>query len=194
MIVSAIVAVAKNGVIGAEGQIPWYLPADLAWFKKTTLGHHIIMGRNSFHSIGRPLPKRTNIVVTRDPFFSAEGVLIAHSVEEALGMAFDNGETEAFIIGGGQIYKESIDLWDKLYLTSVETEPEGDVFRKQTTASGLKPGAKSDLPTTKTSLTAPSAYSNGKKQKKRNFRACSGFSRRVKNGSFFAIFHLFSVA
>ncbi|MFM7155299.1 MAG: dihydrofolate reductase [Bacteroidota bacterium] len=132
MIVSAIVAVAKNGVIGAEGQIPWYLPADLAWFKKTTLGHHIIMGRNSFHSIGRPLPKRTNIVVTRDPFFSAEGVLIAHSVEEALGMAFDNGETEAFIIGGGQIYKESIDLWDKLYLTSVETEPEGDVFFPET--------------------------------------------------------------
>ena len=80
MIVSAIVAVAQNGVIGAEGQIPWYLPADLAWFKKTTLGHHIIMGRNSFHSIGRPLPKRTNIVVTRDPFFSAEGVVVAHSI------------------------------------------------------------------------------------------------------------------
>lgn len=132
MIVSAIVAVAKNGVIGANGQIPWYLPADLAWFKKTTLGHHIIMGRNSFHSIGRPLPKRTNIVVTRDPFFSAEGVLTAHSVEEALGMAFDNGETEAFIIGGGQIYLESMDLWDKLYLTSVETEPEGDVFFPKT--------------------------------------------------------------
>ena len=127
MIVSAIVAVAKNGVIGAGGQIPWYLPADLAWFKKTTLGHHIIMGRNSFHSIGRPLPKRTNIVITRDPFFSAEGVLIAHSVEEALGMAFDDGETEAFIIGGGQIYRESIDLWDKLYLTSVDISPEGDV-------------------------------------------------------------------
>ena len=135
MIVSAIVAVAKNGVIGAGGQIPWYLPADLAWFKKTTLGHHIIMGRNSFHSIGRPLPKRTNIVITRDPFFSAEGVLIAHSVEEALGMAFDNGETEAFIIGGGQIYRESIDLWDKLYLTSVETEPEGDVLFPETDSS-----------------------------------------------------------
>jgi dihydrofolate reductase len=127
MIVSAIVAVAKNGVIGADGQIPWYLPADLAWFKKTTLGHHVIMGRNSFHSIGRPLPKRTNIVITRDPFFSAEGVLIAHSVEEALGMAFDNEETEAFIIGGGQIYRDSMELWDKLYLTTVETAPEGDV-------------------------------------------------------------------
>ncbi|MCE2820904.1 MAG: dihydrofolate reductase [Bacteroidota bacterium] len=135
MIVSAIVAVAKNGVIGAEGQIPWYLPADLAWFKKTTLGHHIIMGRNSFHSIGRPLPKRTNIVVTRDPFFSAEGVLVAHSVEEALGMAFDNEETEVFIIGGGQIYRESIDLWDKLYLTEVKTEPEGDVFFPETDSS-----------------------------------------------------------
>jgi dihydrofolate reductase len=127
MIVSAIVAVANNGVIGADGQIPWYLPADLAWFKKTTLGHHVIMGRNSFHSIGRPLPKRTNIVITRDPFFSAEGVLIAHSVEEALGMAFDNEETEAFIIGGGQIYRDSMELWDKLYLTTVETAPKGDV-------------------------------------------------------------------
>ena len=132
MIVSAIVAVAQNGVIGAEGQIPWYLPADLAWFKKTTLGHHIIMGRNSFHSIGRPLPKRTNIVVTRDPFFSAEGVVVAHSIEEALGVAFDNGETEAFIIGGGQIYRESIDLWDKLYLTEVKTAPEGDVHFPET--------------------------------------------------------------
>lgn len=128
MIISAIVATAKNNVIGKDNQIPWYLPADLVYFKKTTLNHHIIMGRNSYHSIGRPLPKRTNIVVTRDPFFSAEGVLVAHSLEEALGMAFDNGETEAFIIGGGHIYRESADLWDKLYLTEVDVSPEGDVF------------------------------------------------------------------
>jgi dihydrofolate reductase len=128
MLVSAIVAVAQNGVIGKDNEIPWYLPADLGYFKRTTMGHHIIMGRNSFRSIGRPLPKRTNVVVTRDPFFTAEGIWTAHSVEEALGIAFDNGETEAFIIGGGAIYRESMDLWDKLYLTEVDAAPEGDVF------------------------------------------------------------------
>lgn len=128
MLVSAIVAAAKNNVIGKDNRIPWYLPADLAWFKRTTLGHHVLMGRNSFRSIGRPLPKRTNIVITRDPFFSADGVLVAHSIEEALGMAYDNGETEAFIIGGGEIYRESADLWDRVYLTEVDLVAEGDVF------------------------------------------------------------------
>ena len=128
MTVSAIAAIARNRAIGKDNQIPWYLPADLAYFKRTTLEHHIIMGRNSFHSIGRPLPKRTNIVVTRDPFFQADGVLVAHSVEEALGMAFDNGEEEAFIIGGGAIYRETADLWDRIYLTEVNLEVEGEVF------------------------------------------------------------------
>jgi dihydrofolate reductase len=128
MIVSAIVAAAKNRVIGKDNEIPWYLPADLAYFKKCTLEHHVIMGRNSFRSIGRPLPKRTNIVITRDPYFTAEGILVAHSVEEALGIAFDRGETEAFIIGGGEIYRQSADLWDRLYLTEVDLEPEGDVY------------------------------------------------------------------
>ena len=128
MIISAIVATAKNHVIGKDNQIPWYLPADLSYFKKTTLGHHLIMGRNSFRSIGRPLPKRINIVVTRDPFFAADGVLVAHSVEEALGMAYDGGEEEVFIIGGGEIYRETADLWDRVYLTEVDAEVDGDVF------------------------------------------------------------------
>lgn len=128
MLVSAIVATAKNNAIGKGNQIPWYLPADLAYFKRTTLDHHVLMGRNCFRSIGRPLPKRTNIVITRDPFFQADGVLVAHSIEEALGIAFDNGETEAFIIGGGEIYRESQDLWDKIYLTEVDLEVAGDVF------------------------------------------------------------------
>jgi dihydrofolate reductase len=128
MLISAIVATAKNNVIGKDNQIPWYLPADLSYFKKTTLGHHIIMGRNSFHSIGRPLPKRTNIVVTRDLFFSADGVLVAHSVEEALGMAYDGEEEEVFIIGGGEIYRETAELWEKIYLTKVDLLAEGDVF------------------------------------------------------------------
>jgi dihydrofolate reductase len=128
MIVSAIVAAARNNVIGKDNQIPWYLPADLAYFKRTTLDHHVLMGRNCFRSIGRPLPKRSNIVITRDPFFTASGVLVAHSIEEALGMAFDAGETEAFIIGGGVIYRESMDLWDRIYLTEVDLTVDGDVF------------------------------------------------------------------
>ena len=128
MIVSAIVAAARNNVIGKDNQIPWYLPADLVYFKKTTLDHHVIMGRNCFQSIGKPLPRRTNIVMTRDPFFSADGVLVAHSMEEALGIAFDDGAEEVFIRGGGDIYRESMDLWDKLYLTEVDIAPEGDVF------------------------------------------------------------------
>lgn len=128
MIVSAIVAVAKGNVIGNDQQIPWYLPADLAWFKRNTLNHHIIMGRKSFLSIGRPLPHRTNVIVTRNPFFVADNCLIAYSIEHALEIAFDNGETEAFIIGGGDIYLQSMPLWDKIYLTEVDAVVKGDTF------------------------------------------------------------------
>jgi dihydrofolate reductase len=129
MLISAIVATDRRNVIGKDNEIPWYLPADLAYFKRTTLDHHIIMGRGTFRSIGRPLPKRTNIVITRDPYFTSDGVLVAHSVEEALGLAFDNGETEAFIIGGGQLFRETADRWDRLYLTEVDLEVEGgDTF------------------------------------------------------------------
>lgn len=138
MLVSAIVAVSKNGVIGLDNQIPWYLPADLVYFKKTTLNHCILMGRKCFRSIGRPLPKRTNIVITRDPFFVADGVWIARSIGEALEMAFDHGETEAFIIGGGEIYQQSAALWDKIYLTEVDLEPEGDVFFPKLETEGWK--------------------------------------------------------
>ncbi len=127
MIISAIVAVAKNNVIGRDNDIPWYLPSDLKYFKKMTLDHHIIMGRKSFESIGRPLPKRTNIIITRNPFFIASNCLVTNSVEEALAIAQDNGETEAFIIGGAQIYDLSKQYWDRLYLTEVDLEVEGDV-------------------------------------------------------------------
>ncbi|GJM31498.1 MAG: dihydrofolate reductase [Saprospiraceae bacterium] len=128
MIVSAIVATAKKGVIGKDNDIPWYLPADLKYFKRTTLNHHIIMGRNCFASIGRPLPKRTNIVISRNPYFVASNALVARSIEEALSIAEDHGEEEAFIIGGGQIYESSMPFWDRLYLTEVDLEVEGDVF------------------------------------------------------------------
>ena len=128
MTISAIVATAKNNVIGKGNNIPWYLPADLKYFKRTTLGHHVIMGRKSYQSIGRPLPKRTNVIVTRDPFFIASGCVVMHSLEEALAFAKNNGEEEAFIIGGGEIYRQAMPLLEKLYLTEVDLEVDGTVF------------------------------------------------------------------
>ncbi len=115
-------------VIGAGNQIPWYLPADLKYFKKTTVGHAVIMGRNCFESIGRPLPNRTNIVISRDAFFIASSCLVVRSIEEALEAAHNMGETEVFILGGGQIYDQTQELWDKLYLTLVDIKCDGDVF------------------------------------------------------------------
>ncbi|MEM9824507.1 MAG: dihydrofolate reductase [Bacteroidota bacterium] len=131
MTISAIVATAKNNVIGANNDIPWYLPADLKYFKKVTINHHIIMGRKCFESIGRPLPKRTNIVVTRNPFFVASKCLVAHSVEEALEIARENDEEEVFIIGGGEIYALNMPYIDRLYLTEIDLEVEGTVFFPQ---------------------------------------------------------------
>ena len=128
MNISCVVAVANNNVIGKDNDIPWYLPADLKYFKKITLDHHILMGRNCYHSIGRPLPKRTNVIITRDPFFIASNCLIAHSIDEALELAFDNGEKEAMIIGGGTIYKQTQELWDTLYITEVDLNIDGDIF------------------------------------------------------------------
>lgn len=128
MIVSCIVAKAKNNAIGKDNQIPWYLPADLKYFKKVTSGHMIIMGRKCYESIGRPLPKRTNVIVTRNPFYISTGCVVVHSIDEALEFAFENGEEEVFIIGGGTIYDQTIDEWDKLYLTEVDIEPEADIF------------------------------------------------------------------
>jgi len=128
MIISTIVAVAKNNVIGKDNDIPWYLPADLKYFKKITTGHYIVMGRKCYESIGRPLPKRTNVVVTRNPFFIASGCLVTHNVAEAVQLAEANGEEEVFIIGGGQIYEISMPHVDRIYLTEVDLEVDGDVF------------------------------------------------------------------
>ncbi len=128
MKVSAIVATAKNNVIGKDNDIPWYLPADLKYFKRVTLGHHIIMGRKCFESIGRPLPKRTNIIITRNTFFTASNALICHSLEDAFSIALDNGEEEVFVIGGGEIYRQAMPFVDKIYLTEVDLVIEGTVF------------------------------------------------------------------
>lgn len=128
MKISCIVAIAQDNVIGKDNDIPWYLPADLQYFKKTTLNHPIIMGRNCYSSIGRPLPKRTNIIITRDPYFISSNCVVCHSIEQGLEAAYNEGAQEAFIIGGGMIYDQTKDLWDKLYLTEVDLKTEGDVF------------------------------------------------------------------
>ncbi|PHI18090.1 diacylglycerol kinase [Lewinellaceae bacterium SD302] len=129
MIITAIVATDRKGTIGKAGEIPWYLPADFKFFKRTTMGHPIIMGRKTFESIGRPLPKRTNIVLTRDAFFTSSGIVVAHSLEEALAHEACREAEEVFIIGGGEIYRQSMPLLDRVYLTTVDTEIEkGDAF------------------------------------------------------------------
>lgn len=128
MIISSIVAASRNLVIGKDNDIPWYMPNDLKYFKRTTMGHHIIMGRKNFQSFSFPLPKRTNIVITRNPYFIVSSCIVAHSIEEALLIAKENGEDEAFIIGGGEIYKQSMHLIDKLYFTDIDAVVEGDVY------------------------------------------------------------------
>ncbi|MCP5368441.1 MAG: dihydrofolate reductase [Hyphomicrobiales bacterium] len=126
MRVSLVVAVAENGVIGRDGGLPWRLPGDLAWFKKVTMGKPIIMGRKTYDSIGRPLPGRTNIVVTRNPDWRADGVAAAPDLDTALARAAGEGAGEAMVIGGAQIYAQAIELADRYYLTEVHAAVEGD--------------------------------------------------------------------
>ena len=126
MTVTLIAAVARNGVIGADGGIPWHLPEDFAHFKATTLGHTLVMGRATYESIGRPLPGRTTIVVTRDPEWSADGVLVAHSVEEALELA--QGMGEVFVAGGASVYEAALPYAEAQLLSEVDLDPEGDTF------------------------------------------------------------------
>ena len=128
MIIYLIVAMDEKRGIGIEGKLPWHLPADLRHFKSLTMGHHIIMGRKTYESIGRPLPGRTMVVITRNLAYQAEGCFIAHSLESAIEMARGSGEDEVFIIGGGQIFAEAIELADRIYLTLVHTLTNTDVF------------------------------------------------------------------
>src|SRR5579859_531301 len=116
MSLSLIVAVAENGVIGRDNALPWHIPEDLRYFKQVTSGKTVIMGRKTFQSIGRPLPNRVNIVVTRDPDFGAEGVTIAHSLDDALSKA---GDGEAMVIGGSSLFLEALPRADRFYLTEI---------------------------------------------------------------------------
>ncbi len=127
-----VVAVAENGVIGRDNALPWRLPADLKRFKAITMGKPLIMGRRTFESIGRPLPGRTNIVVTRDPEFRADGIVIAHDLAAALAAACEAaqkaGVEEVMVIGGAALYAGTLAEADRIYLTEVHASPEGDTF------------------------------------------------------------------
>lgn len=133
MIISAIAAVAENGVIGKEGKLPWNLPDDMKFFQRTTLNHHVISGRKSYESIEprfRPLRDRVNVVVTNHKNYEAPGAIVVHSLKDALEIARKADEKEAFLIGGGQLYAEAFEagLVDRIYLTTVHAKPDGDVF------------------------------------------------------------------
>ncbi len=122
--ISLIAAVARNGVIGRDGGMPWHLPEELAHFKATTMGHALVMGRRTFDSIGRALPGRRTVVVTRDPAWHHAGVETAHSFAEAISLA--GPADEVFVAGGAQIYAEALPFAHRLVLTEVDAEPEGD--------------------------------------------------------------------
>ncbi|MFY2563886.1 dihydrofolate reductase [Corallococcus terminator] len=138
MKLSAIVALASNRVIGAHNQLPWRLPADLARFKRLTMGHTLIMGRKTYESIGRPLPGRAFIVVTRQQDFAPEGVTVVHSVEQALQQAQARGDDEVFIAGGADLYAQTMDRVQRLYLTRISRDYPGDTFFPEVDLSGWK--------------------------------------------------------
>ncbi len=131
MTLAIIVACSRNRVIGRDNGLPWHLPEDLKHFKAVTMGKPMIMGRKTFESIGRPLPGRTTLVVTRQPDWGAEGVVVCRNLDEALEVAnkFVPAEDPEIIVAGGEeIYRQCLPLADRIYLTRVETEVEGDAF------------------------------------------------------------------
>ena len=127
-----IVAAAENGVIGRNNALPWHLPGDMQYFRRVTMGKPVIMGRRTYDSIGKPLPGRTNIVITRSDSFAPAGVKVVHSLAEACQLADDiaviDGAKEAVVIGGAEIYREALPRAARLYLTRVHAEVSGDVY------------------------------------------------------------------
>jgi len=130
MIVSMIAAMGSNRVIGKDNDLPWHLPDDFRFFQRTTKGHHIVMGRKNWESLPhkfQPLPNRTNLVITRQAEYQADGATVIASLEAAIAIAEQAGEEELFIIGGGEIYRIGLDLADKIYLTEIDGAFEGQV-------------------------------------------------------------------
>jgi len=126
---SIIVAIANNQVIGINNTLPWHLPEDLKRFRALTTGHHIIMGRKTYESLGRLLPGRTTVIVTRNKDYQLEGALIAHSLETAVALC--QNDDEVFLIGGAELYQDGLKLADKLYITEVDLTVDGDAFFPQ---------------------------------------------------------------
>lgn len=123
---SLIVAMAKNRVIGADNRIPWHLPSELKLFKEVTMGHHIIMGRRTWESINRLLPGRTTVIVTRQPDYTVPGAIVVHSLQDAF--AASAGDDEVFVIGGAELFRETLPAADRLHLTIVDAAPGGDTY------------------------------------------------------------------
>ena len=141
---SIIVAKSRNNVIGSEGNLPWHIPEDLKKFKSITMGKPMIMGRSTFESIGKALPGRKNIVMTRDKEYQAEGISIAHTLEEALILC--EQAKEIMVIGGGEIYKLFFGMVNRLYLTNIEKYIDGDVFFPEIDLSKWKMIRKKEFP------------------------------------------------
>ncbi len=137
MLISAIVAMASNRVIGNRGDIPWKIPGEQKMFKEITFGHTVIMGRKTYESIGRPLPGRTNIVITRQSDYQAPGCTVAHDLDSALQFCPPR-ETEAFICGGGQLYQASMPVTDRIYLTVLPREVTGDTYFPEISEADFK--------------------------------------------------------
>jgi dihydrofolate reductase len=128
-VVALIAAVADNGVIGRDGALPWRIPADLRWFRERTTGHHVVMGRKTWASIGRPLPGRTNIVVSRNPdLVVPDGVIVVDALGEAIARASRAGDDEVFVIGGAELYRAALPQADRIYLTRVHADVAGDTW------------------------------------------------------------------
>lgn len=130
MKLSIIVAADENLGIGKDNKLMWHLPNDLKFFKNKTMGHHMIMGRKTYESIGKPLPGRTSIIVTRNKNYLAEGVLVVNSLEDGISLAASRGETEAFVIGGAELINDSVQMADCIYFTEVKSKFDADVFLK----------------------------------------------------------------
>ncbi len=128
MTVSIIVAASQNDVIGNDNKLPWHLPADMKYFKTVTTGHCIIMGRKTFEALGKPLPNRTNIIITRQEDFSAQGCVVVNDIKHAIDYAKSTGDTECFIIGGGDVFVQSLIWAERIYLTRIAHKFEGDTF------------------------------------------------------------------
>jgi dihydrofolate reductase len=136
LILSLLVAASENNVIGKDNQLPWHLPDDLKYFKNQTWGMPILMGRKTFESIGKPLQGRKSIVITRNPEWKHENVDVVHSVEEAVSKAKEYGVKEIFVIGGAEIFNTAFEKADRIYLTRVHHQFEGDAFFPEVSASG----------------------------------------------------------